>query len=189
MHTKLARAALIVVLLGTTSLLGEELRVNTLWRMGSYTKNVGAANLIVRDVVGDSRNDIVSCANGYAFALSFDGTTYNDTWHSPFAACNAVAVGDRDPPDRTAPFGQMIGDADGLEHAHRARRNRARAAVERRVAARARVGGIDEDRGKPARIERRGQRQPNQATAENDDVRPVHAAPLTRSSQGRHDFA
>src|SRR5436305_2282842 len=96
MHTKLARAALIVVLLGTTSLLGEELRVNTLWRMGSYTKNVGAANLIVRDVVGDSRNDIVSCANGYAFALSFDGTTYNDTWHSPFAACNAVAVGDRD---------------------------------------------------------------------------------------------
>jgi len=69
--------------------------MTTLFRTGTLTQNVGGANLIIRDVVGDSRADIVSCAAGSAFAMSYDGSTYRDTWYSPNVGCTGVAVGDR----------------------------------------------------------------------------------------------
>ena len=89
----LVRGAMLVVAFTAGA---EELRTTTLYRTGSFTKNVGAANLVVRDVAGDSRPEIVSCVNGFAFAMSYDGTTYRDVWYSPPVQCSAVAVGDRD---------------------------------------------------------------------------------------------
>lgn len=88
--------ALLAALLGAFPSGAEELRVTTLYRTGTVTKNVGAANIVVRNVVGDARPEIVSCSNGSAFALSYDGTTYHDAWYSPPVQCSAVAVGDRD---------------------------------------------------------------------------------------------
>lgn len=92
----LTRTAVVLVVFGAWSASAEELRMTTLFRTGTLTKNVGGANLVVRDVVGDSRPDIVSCASGSAFAMSYDGSTYRDTWYSPYIGCTAVAVGDRD---------------------------------------------------------------------------------------------
>jgi len=92
----LARVLLAAAMLGAFSANAEELRLTTLYRTGALTKNVGAANLVVRDVVGDSRPDIVSCVAGSAFAMSYNGTTYRDTWYSPSVGCSAVAVADRD---------------------------------------------------------------------------------------------
>ena len=48
-------------------------------------------------------------------------------------AAGLQSVGDRDLPDRAAWLGQMLGDADRLQHPHRARRDGAGPAVERRV--------------------------------------------------------
>jgi hypothetical protein len=95
MNRLLPRAAVLVAVLAASSVSAEELRLTTLYRTGTLTKNVGAANIVVRDVVGDSRPDIVSCANGAAFAMSFDGSTYRDAWYSPYNGCSAVAAGDR----------------------------------------------------------------------------------------------
>lgn len=92
----LIRGALFVVVLAALAAEGEELRTAALYRTGMLTKNIGAANLIVRDVVGDARPEIVSCVNGFALAMSYNGTTYRDAWYSPPVQCSAVAVGDRD---------------------------------------------------------------------------------------------
>jgi hypothetical protein len=96
--------ALLAALLGAFSSRAEELRVTTLYRTGTLTKNIGSANIVVRDVVGDSRPDLVSCSNGFAFAMSYNGTTYRDAWYSPPIQCNAVAVGDRDHSGRNDVF-------------------------------------------------------------------------------------
>ncbi len=65
------------------------------------------------------------------------------------------SVGDRDRADRAAGLGKMLGDADRFEHAHRARRDRARATVECRVFAQARDRPdrrrLPTDRSNPAR--------------------------------------
>jgi hypothetical protein len=100
----LTGGALLAALLGAFSSGAEELRVTTLYRTGTLTKNVGAANLVVRDVVGDARPEIISCSNGFAFAMSYDGTTYRDAWYSPPVHCSAVAVGDRDHNGRNEVF-------------------------------------------------------------------------------------
>jgi hypothetical protein len=92
----LARAAAVVIVLATGAVRAEELRMTTLFRTGTVTQNVGGANLVVRDVNGDSRPEIISCAAGSAFAMSYDGSTYRDTWYSPIVGCTGVAVGDRD---------------------------------------------------------------------------------------------
>lgn len=96
MIRSLTRAAVVLVVFGAWSASAEELRMTTLFRTGTLTNNVGVANLIVQDVVGDPRPDIVSCAGGFAFAMSYNGTTYRDTWYSPYVGCTAVAIGDRD---------------------------------------------------------------------------------------------
>lgn len=92
----LTRAAAVLVVLAAGAVRADELRMTTLFRTGTLTQNVGAANLVVRDVVGDSRPDVISCASGAAFAMSYDGATYRDTWYSPIVGCSGVAVGDRD---------------------------------------------------------------------------------------------
>ena len=68
-------------------------------------------------------------------------------------------VGDRDPPDRAARLGQMVGDADRLQHAHRARRDGAGASVERGIA-RAAPGRRDRRRSTTARSNRAPRRAP-----------------------------
>jgi hypothetical protein len=75
----------------------EELRLTTLYRTGTFTKGGGKVNnVVLRDVVGDSRPDIVSCNyGGSAYALSYDGTAYRDRWISPSVGCTAVGAGDR----------------------------------------------------------------------------------------------
>ena len=96
MIRQLTRAAAVVIVLAAGAVQADELRMTTLFRTGTLTKNVGGANLIVRDVIGDSRPDIISCASGSAFAISYNGSTYRDTWYSPAVGCMGVAVGDRD---------------------------------------------------------------------------------------------
>jgi hypothetical protein len=109
----LTRAAAVVILLATGAVRAEELRMTTLFRTGTLTKNVGAANLIVRDVVGDSRPDVISCASGSAFAMSYNGSTYRDTWYSPNVGCVGVAVGDRDGNGSNQVF---VGTASGYSY-------------------------------------------------------------------------
>src|SRR5207244_5151603 len=71
------RGVLFAAMLGAVSLGAEELRMTTLYRTGTFTKGAGRANLVVRDVVGDSRPEMISCHfGGAAFAMSYDGTTY-----------------------------------------------------------------------------------------------------------------
>jgi hypothetical protein len=88
----------IVLAFSFTCLAGraEELRMTTLFRGGDMTGNAGKAGIIVRDVVGDARPEIVTCASGSAFALSFDGTAYRPVWYSPDVGCTAVTVADLD---------------------------------------------------------------------------------------------
>ena len=93
----IARGAVIAFCLGALSLGAGEIRLNTLYRTGTLTKNVAAANVVIRDVVGDSKPEIVSCAgNSSVFAASYDGTTFRDVWYSPHIGCVAVTVADRD---------------------------------------------------------------------------------------------
>jgi hypothetical protein len=95
MIRRLTRAAALVIVLAAGSVRADELRMTTLLRTGTLTNNVGDANIVVRDVVGDSRPDVISCANGSAFAMSYNGSSYRDTWYSPNVGCTGVAVGDR----------------------------------------------------------------------------------------------
>jgi len=72
----------------------EELRTTTLLRGGDMTSNAGRGGIVVRDVVGDSRPETIACASNSAFALGFNGTTYQNVWYSPEVACTSVAAGD-----------------------------------------------------------------------------------------------
>jgi hypothetical protein len=85
----------IAALLGASQLRADNVRVNTFYRTGSLTKNVGAAHFVVRDILGDRKPEMVSCSDRNAFAVSFDGTAYVDRWYSPQIGCSSVAVGDR----------------------------------------------------------------------------------------------
>ena len=96
-------------------------------------------------------------------------------------AAGLKTVRDLDRPDRAAGHRQVIGHADRLQHPHRARRHCAGAAVEGLALAFAWVRRVDEDRGNPARIERRCERQPDQPASEDDDVRAVHEGAPYRS--------
>jgi len=92
----LARTALIAAMLAAFSASAEELRLTTLYRTGTFTRGGGKANVVMRDVVGDARPEVISCNyGGSAFALSYDGTAYRDRWISPNVGCTAVGVGDR----------------------------------------------------------------------------------------------
>jgi hypothetical protein len=96
--TRLVCCAMVAAVLAVFSLRADELRLTTLYRTGTFTKGVGGkANVVMRDVVGDARPDIVSCNyGGSAYAVSYDGGAYRDRWISPNVGCTAVGVGDRD---------------------------------------------------------------------------------------------
>jgi hypothetical protein len=92
----LVRTALCAALLLALPAAAEELRTTTLYRTAVTTKNIGYENLVVRDVAGDARPEIVSCVNGFAVAYAYNGTTYGTSWYSPYVGCTGVAVADRD---------------------------------------------------------------------------------------------
>jgi hypothetical protein len=93
----LACGLLIAAMLASSPASAEELRLTTLYRTGTFTKGGGKANVVMRDVVGDARPDIISCNyGGSAYAVSYDGTAYRDRWISPNVGCTAVGAGDRD---------------------------------------------------------------------------------------------
>src|SRR5436190_23471843 len=98
-------------------------------------------------------------------------------------------VGHRDPPNWTARFGEMADDAYRLEHAHRARRNRAGPPIERTTATWRRIGRVDNDRRQTTRIERRSEREANHAATEDDHVRAVHRAALVPCRNDAKKFA
>jgi len=72
----------------------EELRMTTLLRGGDMSNNVSRAGLVIRDVLGDARPELVACTTNAAFAMSFDGTTYRPSWYSQELNCTGVAVAD-----------------------------------------------------------------------------------------------
>ena len=92
-------------------------------------------------------------------------------------------VGHLDPADGAALDGEMIADADRVEHPLRRGAKRAGAPVERSILAQVGIGRIDDDRGKAAGIQRRGKRQADQATAQDDHVCSVHAPSLVVASK------
>lgn len=90
-------ASMIAAMFAASPAAAEELRLTTLYRTGTFTKGSGKVNVVMRDVVGDARTDIISCNyGGSAYALSYDGTAYRDKWISPNVGCTAVGAGDRD---------------------------------------------------------------------------------------------
>jgi hypothetical protein len=95
-------------------------------------------------------------------------------------AAGLQSVGDLDGAD-LAGVGKEIGDSDGPQHAHRRGRDGTGPAVERGALARFGVGGVDDDRRKPARIERGGQRKADHPSTEDDDVGAIHAQGLNRT--------
>ena len=105
----------------------------------------------------------------------------------PGSSPSATAIA----PDRAAGLGQVIGNADRLEHPHRARRDRAGAAVECGVA-RAAPGRPGRRRSPTGRCESSadGQRQPDHPAAEDDHVRAIHGAAVTaRGARRQEGFA
>jgi hypothetical protein len=94
----LACGVLVAAMFASSSANAEELRLTTLYRTGTFTKGGGKVNVVMRDVVGDARPDIISCNyGGSAYALSYDGpsSSYRDRWISPNVGCTAVGAGDR----------------------------------------------------------------------------------------------
>lgn len=59
-----AFSALIAVMLAAVPARAEELPLTTLYRTGAFSKGGGKVNVVMRDVVGDSRPDIISCNYG-----------------------------------------------------------------------------------------------------------------------------
>lgn len=97
MTRHLLGGALVAAVLAVFSVRADELRLTTLYRTGTFSKGGGKANVVMRDVVGDARPDIVSCNyGGSAYALSYDGAAYRDRWISPNVGCTSVGIGDRD---------------------------------------------------------------------------------------------
>jgi hypothetical protein len=90
------RAALLLFSsLLSSAALADELRMTTLLRGGDMTVNAGRAGIAVRDVVGDSRAEIVTCAARSAHALAYDGVSaYREAWYSQEVGCAGVAVAD-----------------------------------------------------------------------------------------------
>ena len=84
-----------------------------------------------------------------------------------------------------AGFGEMVADPDRVEHPLRRGGQRGGAPVIARAGARIGVGGVDDRAAQPARIERRGQRQPDQPAAKDDHVASFHAARCRRSGAPR----
>ena len=85
-------AFLCTAFLGAAFVRADEVRLTTLYRTGNVTTSIGAANFVIRDILGDSHPEIVSCSSGSAVAVSYDGTTYAERWRSPYVRCSAVAV-------------------------------------------------------------------------------------------------
>ena len=79
--------------------------------------------------------------------------------------------------DRAALPRQPRADPDRIEHPPAGARDRRGAAVEPGRQRHRRIGGVDDDRGEPVRVERQRQRRADQPAAENDDI-CVHAAAL-----------
>ena len=89
-------------------------------------------------------------------------------------AARLKPVGDLDRANGAARFGQVIGDADRVEHPPRGRGDRAGAPVELGTVPLGRIDRVDDDGGKAGAVERAGEGEANQPAAEDDDVRAFH---------------
>ena len=67
------------------------------WTTGIISDGVGSARLIVDELNQDSKVDIATCSNGYAYVLNTvtDGT-YSTPWFSEYLNCLQIISGDRD---------------------------------------------------------------------------------------------
>jgi hypothetical protein len=77
----------------------DTLRRVPLYRTGIQSDYVGPANIVVRNVYGNSSStpEIITCSNGAAFALSaVSSSSYQTVWFTQRTNCTAVAAGDID---------------------------------------------------------------------------------------------
>jgi len=91
---------------------GQQLELVPLWRTGSLGAVFDSTPIEVVDVDGDGGLEIVSCANGAALILSYQGDgSYVPRWTSEELGCLAVATGDRDADGRREIYVGTRGDA------------------------------------------------------------------------------
>ncbi|HEX2059719.1 MAG TPA: VCBS repeat-containing protein [Thermoanaerobaculia bacterium] len=74
----------------------QELRTVPLHRFGISSDGIGRANIVLADITGDGRAEVVSCSAAAPLAYGFANGTYVPVWHGPAAGCATVTAGDRD---------------------------------------------------------------------------------------------
>ncbi len=66
------------------------------WTTG-IIDNAGQNGFVVTDLDQDSKVDLATCSNGYAYVLNYEaGGTYNTTWYSANIYCHRIVAADRD---------------------------------------------------------------------------------------------
>lgn len=75
-------------------LAASEVRLVPYQRVGIASDEIGVANIVLADLTGDGRPEIVSCSAGSPLALTHAGGTYVSAWHGRSENCNAVTAGD-----------------------------------------------------------------------------------------------
>ena len=75
-----------------------QLSLDPVWTTGGLSDGVGPANIVVTDLTNDGHTDLLTCSNGYAYALNkvAGPAGYDTTWYSEYLGCSKVAAGDRD---------------------------------------------------------------------------------------------
>lgn len=74
----------------------EGLRTVPFFRFGIASDSIGTTGMIVADVTGDTRPEIISCSAGAPVVFGYSAGSYVPLWHGPEVNCTAVAVGDAD---------------------------------------------------------------------------------------------
>lgn len=65
-------------------------------RFGIASDQIGKGNLVLQDIDGDARPEIVACSATSAVALRYSAGSYSLTWQAPGGGCSTVAAGDAD---------------------------------------------------------------------------------------------
>jgi hypothetical protein len=80
----------------TLPLSAESLRSVPFYRFGVTSDGIGYANLVLADITGDTRPEIISCSAGSPLAFGSSSGTYAPVWYGSAVNCTGVAAGDAD---------------------------------------------------------------------------------------------
>ncbi len=77
-------------------LCADELRRVPFYRFGISTDGIGYTSLVLTDLTGDTRPEIISCSFGTPLAIGYSAGTYAPVWRGPAVNCAGTATGDAD---------------------------------------------------------------------------------------------